>query len=134
MGGVGGGSWRRQSLVETEGVGGCGGGGEGLYTGENPLLSAPTETLPYHYYQDEGLYTVPHSLTLNLQSPSTAENQSLPSQLSPSHHPLIVTGENPSLSAPTVTLPYHHYQEDGLYTVTHSPTLKLLPLSTAEIS
>ncbi|KAL2546281.1 Calmodulin-binding transcription activator 6 [Forsythia ovata] len=82
-----------------------------------------------HY---EGLYTVPHSLTLNLPSPSIAENQSLPSQLSPSHHPLIVTGENPSLSAPTVTLPYHHYQEDGLYTVTHSPTLNLLPPSTTE--
>ncbi|KAL2477172.1 Uncharacterized protein Fot_46186 [Forsythia ovata] len=94
-----------------------------IVTGENPSLSAPTVTLPYHYYQEEGLYTVPHSRTLNLPPPSTAENQSIPLQLSPSHHPLIVTGENPSLS---------DYQEDGLYTVPHSPTLNLPPPSTAE--
>ncbi|KAL2460165.1 Uncharacterized protein Adt_43585 [Abeliophyllum distichum] len=98
-----------------------------IVTGENPSISAPTVTLPYHY-QEEGLYTVPHSPTLNLPPPSTAENQSLPSQLSP----LIATGENPSVSAPTVTLPYHRYQEDGLSTVPHKPTLNLPPPSTAE--
>ncbi|KAL2460788.1 hypothetical protein Adt_44208 [Abeliophyllum distichum] len=71
------------------------------------------KTLPYHYYQDEGLYIVPHSSTLNLLPPSIVENQPLSFQQSPSHQPIFVTRENSLLSAPIVTLPYHLYREDG---------------------
>ncbi|KAL2546588.1 CAMTA transcription factor [Forsythia ovata] len=58
---------------------------------------SPESVYLYLSFDDEGLYTVPHLPTLNLPPSSIAENQSLPSQLSPSHHPLIVTGETPSL-------------------------------------
>ncbi|KAL2495439.1 hypothetical protein Fot_39222 [Forsythia ovata] len=146
-----GGSWRRQSLVEAVEFGGSWWRQRQWWWRSLHLRKFFTFC---SYYQDEGLYTVPHLSTLNLPPPSIAENQSLPSQFSPSHHSLIVagedgfytvthsptlnlpppsiaenqplsfqhspshqqlfvTGENPSLSAPTVTLPYHLYREDG---------------------